>query len=88
MYDGGLLKNCYNQGILTHEGVMKIMRFYMDERSDIVTGAFLFGRLMGYVNIPLLNRLSVYFLTAENHTLRKKLLHKLMGMLQKKYGVK
>ena len=88
MYDGGLVKNCYNQGILTHDGVMKILRFYMDERSDLVTGAYLFCRYMGYVNIPLLNRISVWILTAEKNTLRKKILHKVLALLQRRFGVK
>ena len=85
MYDGGFMKNCFKQGLLNHDQVMKLMRSYTYEKTDLVVGAFMLNRICG--KFPLFTKIILNFMNASDGTLRKKIVHYLMRTLQKKYGV-
>ena len=83
LFDGGFMRNSYDQGLLDHEGVMGILEQYIYYKKDLIYGAFLFNRLFGRINIKLLNRLCVNILSADDTTKRKKVAHLVMRILAK-----
>ena len=83
MFDGGWMRNSYDQGLLKYEDVMNLMHEYAENKKDLLYGSFLVNRLLGKVNVKLLNRLWVYMLCADDSTNRKKLSHLTMRILQK-----
>ena len=85
MYDGGFMKNCFVQGLINHDEVMKLMRKYTHEKTDLMVGAFLLNRICG--RLPWFTKVVLNFMNASDKSLRKKIVHYLMKTLQKKYGV-
>ena len=51
-------------------------------------GAFLVNKLLGKVNIKLLNKIGVYVLCSDESSRRKKIAHKVMRLLAKFGGSK
>ena len=83
MFDGGFMKNAHDQGLLGYDDVLLLMEEFTEQKSDLLYGSFLVNRLLGKVNVKLLNRLWVNILCAEDSTKRKKLAHLGMRILQK-----
>jgi len=81
LFDGGFMKNSYEQGILDHKGVMDILEQYVYYKKDLIYGSFLFNRLIGFINYKPLNKLCVNILQADDKTFRKKLAHFIMRIL-------
>ena len=91
MFDGGCLRHSYEQGLLEHKEVMKtIVEFgqFAADQPDLMYGAFLLNKLVGKVNIKLLNRIGVYFLCSPDFSRRKKISYTLMRLLAKLRGLK
>ena len=82
MFDGGFLKNCFAQGLLTQDEVMTLMRKYTYDETNLINGAFLLNKLFGKVNFKLLNRLWIYCLNGDDLSKRKKIIHKVIKLLQ------
>ena len=85
MFDGGFMKNCFAQGLLTHDEVMSLMRSYTYEQTDLVTGAFLLNKLLGKINFKLLNKFVIYCIRGNDTSKRKKIIHKIMKLLQRRF---
>ena len=85
MFDGGFMKNCFAQGLLTHDEVMSLMRSYTYGETDLVTGAFLLNKLLGKVNLKVLNKFVIYCLRGNDTSKRKKIIHKIMKLLQRRF---
>ena len=83
MFDGGFMKNAHDQGLLGYDDVLLLMEEFTEQKSDLLYGSFLVNRLLGKVNVKLLNRLWVNILCAEDSTKRKKAAHLVMKILQK-----
>ena len=83
MFDGGFMKNAHDQGLLGYDDVLLLMEEYTEEKPNLLYGSFLLNRLLGKVNVKLLNRLWVNMLCAEDSTKRKKTAHLVMKILQK-----
>ena len=83
MFDGGFMKNAHDQGLLGYDDVLLLMEEYTEEKPNLLYGSFLLNRLLGKVNVKLLNRLWVNILCAEDSTKRKKTAHLVMKILQK-----
>jgi len=83
MFDGGFMKNAHDQGLLGYDDVLLLMEEFTKQKSDLLYGSFLVNRLLGKVNVKLLNRLWVNILCAEDSTKRKKAAHLVMKILQK-----
>ena len=81
LYDGGFMRNSYDQKIIDHDGVMKILEQYVYYKKDLIYGSFLFNRLIGKLNFKWLNKLCVNFLSADDNTKRKKFSHFIMRRL-------
>ena len=81
LYDGGFMRNSYDQKIIDHNGVMKILEQYVYYKKDLIYGSFLFNRLIGKLNFKWLNKLCVNFLNADDNTKRKKFSHFVMRRL-------
>ena len=77
------MKNADDQGLLGYEDVLNLMSEFTEEKSNLLYGSFIVNRLLGKVNVKLLNRLWVYILCADDSTKRKKLAHFGMRILQK-----
>ena len=91
MFDGGWLRHSYEQGLLEHKEVMKtIVEFgqFAADQPDLMYGAFLLNKLVGKVNIKLLNKIGVYVLCSDESSRRKKIAHKVMRLLAKFGGSK
>ena len=88
MYDGGFMKNCFKQGLMTHDEVMTLMRSYTYDSTDLMVGAFMLNKICGKINLPWFNKIILNFMNASEGTFRKKIMHYMMKILQKKYGVK
>jgi len=82
MFDGGFMKNCFDQGLLTHDEVMILMKKYTYDKTNLVKGAFLLNKLFGKMNFKLLNRLWIYCLNGDDMSKRKRIIHKMMKLLQ------
>ena len=82
MFDGGFMKNCFAQKLLTHDEVMILMKKYTYDKTNLVKGAFLLNKLFGKINLKLLNRLWIYFLNGDDMSKRKRIIHKMMKLLQ------
>ena len=63
------------------------MRTYTYEKTDLVVGAFMLNRICGKINLPWFNKIVLNFMNSNEGTIRKKITHKIMKVLQKKYGV-
>ena len=83
MFDGGFMRNAHDQGLLGYDDVLRLMEEFTEEKSDLLYGSFLVNRLLGKVNVKLLNRLWVNILCSEDSTKRKKAAHLVMKILQK-----
>ena len=83
MFDGGFMKNAHDQGLLGYDDVLLLMEEFTEQKPDLLYGSFLVNRLLGKVNVKLLNRLWVNILCAEDSTKRKKAAHLVMKILQK-----
>ena len=82
MFDGGFMKNCFAQKLLTYDEVMSLMRSYTYDKTNLVKGAFLLNKLFGKINLKLLNRLWIYCLNGDDMSKRKRIIHKMMKLLQ------
>ena len=87
MFDGGFMKNAHEQGLLGYDDVLLLMNEFTEEKPDLLYGSFLVNRLLGKVNVRLLNKLWVNVLCAEDSTKRKKFAHLSMRILQKIGGL-
>ena len=87
MFDGGFMRNAHDQGLLGYDDVLLLMEEFTEQKSDLLYGSFLVNRLLGKVNVKLLNRLWVNILCAEDSTKRKKAAHLAMRVLQKIGGL-
>ena len=85
MFDGGFMKNCFAQGLLTHDEVMNLMRSYTYGQTDLVTGAFLLNKLLGKVNLKVLNKFVIYCMRGNDTSKRKRIIHKVMKLLQRRF---
>jgi hypothetical protein len=83
MFDGGFMKNAHDQGLLGYDDVLLLMEEFTEQKPDLLYGSFLVNRLLGKVNVKLLNRLWVNILCSEDSTKRKKAAHLVMKILQK-----
>jgi len=83
MFDGGFMRNAHDQGLLAYDDVLSLMEEFTEQKPDLLYGSFLVNRLLGKVNVKLLNRLWVNILCAEDSTKRKKAAHLVMKILQK-----
>jgi len=83
MFDGGFMRNAHDQGLLGYDDVLLLMEEFTEQKPDLLYGSFLVNRLLGKVNVKLLNRLWVNILCAEDSTKRKKAAHLVMKILQK-----
>ena len=89
MFDGGWLRHSYEQGLLEHKEVIKTMvEFATVDQPDLMYGAFLVNKLLGKINIKLLNKIGVYVLCSDESSRRKKFAHKVMRLLAKFGGSK
>ena len=82
MYDGGFLKNCFNQKIISYEGVLSFMKEYTHDNPKLLHGSFKLNKLLGKFNIKILNRLWIYLLHSPKESKRKKMVHLVMKYLQ------
>ena len=66
MFDGGWLRHSYEQGLLEHKEVIKTMvEFAQVDQPDLMYCAFLVNKLLGKVNIKLLNKKERYWKNKE-----------------------
>ena len=61
---------------------MTLMRKYTYDETNLINGAFLLNKLFGKVNFKLLNRLWIYCLNGDDLSKRKKIIHKVIKLLQ------
>ena len=83
MFDGGFMRNAYDQKIISYEDVLKLMQEFTGEKSEILHGAFLLNKIFGRANFPVANKLFAYILLADDDTLRKKFALILIKVLTK-----
>ena len=57
MFDGGFMRNAHDQGLLGYDDVLSLMEEFTEQKPDLLYGSFLVNRLLGKVNVKLLNRL-------------------------------
>ena len=87
MFDGGFMRNAYDQKVIKYEDVFKLMYEFSDEKTEIQHGAFLLNNIFGKVNFPVANKLFAYISLANDDTLRKKFVLILMKVLTKIGGL-
>ena len=88
LYDGGWMRQCWEQGLLKHEEVMSFVYEFGGEKVHLKHGAYLTSKLLGKFNNKTLNRLGVYMMMADDATLRKKIALLTMNILQTVWGGK
>ena len=82
LYDGGWMRQCWEQGLLKHEEVMNFLYEYGGEKQHLKYGAYLTSKIIGKFNNKLLNRFGVYMICADDSTIRKKIAEGTMQVLQ------
>lgn len=87
MFDGGFMRNAYDQKIIKYSDVYKLMHEFTGPKFKILHGSFLVNRIFGKINFPIANKLFAYILLANDQTLRKKLVLILMKVLTKIGGL-
>ena len=87
MFDGGFMRNAYDQRVITYKDVLNLMKEFTVKKKEVLHGAFLVNKIFGKVNFPIANKLFAYILLADDETLRKKLVLVLMKVLTKIGGL-
>ena len=87
MFDGGFMRNAYDQKVIKYEDVLKLIYEFSGEKSEILHGAFLLNKILGKVNFPIANKLFAYILLTNDDTVRKKFVLILMKVLTKIGGL-
>ena len=87
MFDGGFMRNAYDQKVIKYEDVLKLMDEFTGPKLEILHGAFLINKIFGKVNFPVANKLFAYISLANDDTLRKKFVLILMKVLTKIGGL-
>ena len=87
LFDGGFMRNAYDQKVIKYEDILKLMYEFSNEKSEILHGAFLLNKILGKVNFPIANKLFAYILLTNDDTLRKKFVLILMKVLTKIGGL-
>ena len=85
LYDGGWMRQVWEQGLMSHEDVIKFIYEYSREKYELMHGAFLLSRLMGKFNNKLLNRFGVYMIKCDDSCIRKKISEFIMKLLQRRF---
>ena len=85
LYDGGWMRQVWEQGLMSHEDVIKFIYEYSGEKYELMHGAFLLSRLMGRFNNKLLNRFGVYMIKCDDSCIRKKISEFIMKLLQRRF---
>tara|TARA_B100000963_G_scaffold179837_1_gene156239 strand:- start:1296 stop:3215 length:1920 start_codon:yes stop_codon:yes gene_type:complete len=85
LYDGGWMRQVWEQGLMSHEDVIKFIYEYSREKYELMHGAFLLSRLMGRFNNKLLNRFGVYMIKCDDSCIRKKISEFIMKLLQRRF---
>ena len=86
MFDGGWLRNSYEQGLLTHRQVMStMMSFCVVDKPDQMQGAFLVNKTIGKINNKLLNKLACWILCSDESSRRRKFTEFVMRFLGRRF---
>jgi hypothetical protein len=64
--DGGLLRLCFEQGLITYEQTIEIVYHYITSGKYTVYGIYLFNELFGKLNIKIVNKLIASVLKSDN----------------------
>ena len=82
LYDGGWMRQSWEQGLMSHDDVINFIYEYGLEKHELIHGAFLLSKILGRYNIRLLNRLGVFMTRGSESGIRKKITEKVMKYLQ------
>ena len=85
LFDGGWMRQCWEQKLLTYNEVIDLTYEYAYEKHHLIHGAFLFSKILGIFNNKVLNRFGVYVLKANDSTKRKKIIEFIMKLLQRRF---
>ena len=85
LYDGGWMRQVWEQGLMSHEDVINFIYEYSREKYELMHGAFLLSRLLGRFNNKLLNRFGVYMIKCDDSCIRKKISEFMMKLLQRRF---
>ena len=85
LYDGGWMRQVWEQGLMSHEDVINFIYEYSREKYELMHGAFLLSRLLGRFNNKLLNRFGVYMIKCDDSCIRKKISEFIMKLLQRRF---
>ncbi len=84
LYDGGWMRQSWEQGLMSHDDVMNFIYEYGLEKHELIHGAFLLSKILGRYNIKLLNRLGVFMTRGSESGIRKKIIEYIMKLLQRR----
>ena len=85
LFDGGWMRQCWEQKLLTYDEVIDLTYEYAYKKHHLIHGAFLFSKILGIFNNRMLNRFGVYVLKANDSTKRKKITEFIMKLLQRRF---
>lgn len=87
MFDGGFMRNAHDQGVMTYDQVLQLMKEYTSDKTEILHGAFLVNRILGKVNLKVLNKVWANILLSDDSKRRKKVALKIMKVLPRIGGM-
>ena len=85
LFDGGWMRQTWEQGLLTYEEVLEFTHEYGYEKHHLIHGAYLISKILGWFNNKSLNRFGVYVLRADSSSKRKKIAEFIMKLLQRRF---
>ena len=85
LYDGGWMRQTWEQGLLTYEEVLEFTHEYGYEKHHLIHGAYILTRILGFFNNKALNKFGVYVLRADSSSKRKKIAEFIMKLLQRRF---
>lgn len=85
LYDGGWMRQSWEQGLLTYDQVLEVTHEYGYEKHHLIHGAYILTKILGMLNNKSLNRFGVYVLKADSSSKRKKIAEFIMKILQRRF---
>jgi hypothetical protein len=82
MFDGGFMRNAYDQKLISYDDVIGLMKEFANEKLNLLYGSVILNRIVGKINNPILNKICANIILSDDKTIRKQLMQQLMKIVQ------
>ena len=82
MFDGGFMRNAYDQKLISYDDVIGLMKEFANEKLNLLHGSVILNRIVGKINNPILNKICANIILSDDKSIRKQLMQQLMKIVQ------